>query len=112
MIVEKGVGMTEVCEFIKKVLPIIDETFYEHGNHLIIEATKWGKDGARSAHESGNAIDVKKPLLKQFDVFYKLKDVLGINFLVKTLEGHFHIEYTPGVEPLKHIKKSHNKQRG
>lgn len=111
MIVEKGVEMIKVCENIKKILPIVDEVFYEHGNHLIIEATEWGRDNLRDSHLAGQAVDVKKPLMKQFEVFYKLKDVLGINYFVKSFEGHFHIGYAPGEETIKHIKKYYKKHK-
>jgi hypothetical protein len=95
MIVQKGVDMNGVCKNLKAVLKIIHLVFYEEGNHLIIIATKWGRDEHRDAHEHGLAIDVKKPLKAGAKVLYRLKGALGVNFNIKKVASHLHIEYDP-----------------
>lgn len=103
MIIEKGAEMKGVCKNLKDVLKIIHLVFYEEGNHLIIIATKWGRDEHREAHEHGLAIDVKKPIKASTKVIYRLKGALGVNFNVKTVRSHLHIEYDP-VPVLKNRK--------
>jgi hypothetical protein len=95
VIIEKGVEMIDLCEQLKKVLKIIDLIFYESGNHMIIIAEKRGHDTLRVCHEEGKAIDLKAPLVNSGKVFYRLKASLGINFTVKRIAGHWHVEYTP-----------------
>ena len=106
MNIEKGVEMIGVCTNLKRVLKIIDQVFYETGNHFLIIAAKWGKDVLRLAHESGHAIDAAFPYTNWPDILYKLKDVLGCNYTVRDMKSHLHIEYTPlGDRPLPHKPK-------
>ena len=95
MIVEKGIEMRGVCAELHGALKIIHLVFYEKGEHLIIVATKWGKDALRESHEAGHAIDVKKPLKNFHDVFWGLKKALGSNYVLRSIGDHIHIEYSP-----------------
>ena len=95
MMIEKGVEMKGVNPFLKNVLKIIHLVLYSAGNHVVIIATKWGKDSFREAHEAGNAIDIKKPLKDAYTVLWELKRALGSNFIVRSLGDHLHIEFSP-----------------
>ena len=95
MIIEKGVEMIGLCDNLKRVLPVIDEAFDMHGNVATITATKWGRDPLRLAHESGHALDVKEPTFHEPETTAMLADALGLNYTVRHMKGHLHIEYTP-----------------
>lgn len=111
MKIGSGIEMTEVCENIKNVLKIIDLIIYESGNHLVIIATKWGKDDLDLAHKSGKAIDVERPAKDGFDTYWKLKNSLGLNYLVLDKKSHLHIEYAPLGETAKLNKNTREDKR-
>jgi len=104
MKIGSGIDITEVCKNIKTVLKIIDLIFYESGNHLVIIATKLGKDDLDLPHKNGRAIDVEKPTKEGFDTYWKLKNSLGINYLVLDKKSHLHIEFAPLGETTKRDK--------
>lgn len=101
MILEKGVEIKELCANLIKILPIVSVTFYEAGSHMVVIATKWGRDPFRFPHEHGHALDVLAPIKNIQDIFYKVKTALGFNYKVLYFKTHFHVEYSPlGDKPL------------
>lgn len=106
MIIEKGVEITDLCENLKNILPIINAAFGMFGNEVTARGTKWGRDGLRLAHENGHALDVRSPAFHEPETIALLDLALGLNFTVHVFKTHIHIEYTPlSAFPMNHRQK-------
>ena len=95
MHVTKGVDLHGLTKQITDIVKIVHLIYYEAHNHMIITATKWGRDSHRYAHENGRAIDLAPPLVDRTQVLYKLKSALGINYIALDMKTHFHVAFDP-----------------
>lgn len=100
MIMGKGFTLVGLSENLRRVLPIIDAAFEQHGGEVFITAAKWGRDHFREAHESGRALDVQLPFVCYDKTLALLTAALGLNYTIRRMINHLHIEYTPmGLNP-------------
>jgi len=99
MLVKLGVDISRLKRPIRRVLPIVDRVYREHGEEAVITSTYEGDHSPGSLHYADLAIDIRyakdNPTGVAMELVQEIRDKLGDDYDIVLEKDHIHIEYDP-----------------
>ena len=95
MLTKAGVDIGRLRAEIRRILPLIEKSYNQREDEVIITSTYEGTHGVGSLHYANLAIDIRYPRKYKGTITAELKASLGDKFDVVPEATHIHIEYDP-----------------
>lgn len=98
MLIKAGVSIRRLNRTSRRTLPFLERKFEEKGQELVITSTDEGNHGAGSLHYCDDAVDYRRPILRDVEAFVEeIRQEIGLDFDVVLKPDHIHQEYDPHV---------------